>query len=139
MMIQLKRFFCKHGGLVWRLTALILGVIFTNEALATTGSVGAIGLSVVAGRVTTGVKNISTVLEDVAIITGVGFVMASFFKFHQHKLNPTQVPMSQGITLLAIGAGLAVFPHMLNTATSTVFGTSVAKVGSSAISQVIAS
>jgi len=59
------------------------------------------------------------------LIAGIGFIMASFFKFHQHKLNPTQVPMSQGITLLLIGAGLAVFPHLFGTATQAVFGTKI--------------
>jgi intracellular multiplication protein IcmD len=78
-------------------------------------------------------------LEDVALICGVGFILASFFKFHQHKLNPTQVPMSQGVTLLVIGAGLSVFPHLLNTASSGVFGASVAKLGSGGIGSIISS
>ena len=73
------------------------------------------------------------------MIAGIGFIMASFFKFHQHKLNPTQVPLSQGITLLLIGAGLAVFPTLLPTATHAVFGSSadIAKIGGGQIGGLI--
>ena len=48
--------------------------------------------------------------------------MASFFKFHQHKLNPQQISLSQGVSLLLIGGGLSVFPWMLPTAKQAVFG-----------------
>ena len=57
--------------------------------------------------------NIASLLEDVSLIAGIGFIMASFFKFHQHKLNPQQVPISQGITLLLVGGGLTIFPALL--------------------------
>lgn len=98
-----------------------------------------VSFSAIANHVDTSVNELAVVLTDVAIIAGIGFIMASFFKFHQHKLNPTQVPLSQGVTLLLIGAGLVLFPTMLPTATSALFGSqaSIAKTGGTQINKVI--
>lgn len=101
------------------LVAGISALFFVETGLAVTG----ISISTIATNVSSSVGSLAKILEDIALITGIGFIMASFFKFHQHKLNPTQVPISQGVTLLLIGAALAVFPAMLPTATKAVFGT----------------
>ncbi len=124
-----------NRGMIMRLLVMIGGVFAANIAMAA----GTVSLTTISTHVTTAVKHVSDVLEDTSVIAGVGFIMASFFKFHQHKLQPQQVPMSQGVTLLLIGAGLSVFPHLLSTATQGVFGASVAKLGSGGISGVIAS
>lgn len=119
------------------LITAVVSVVFTGAALA---AVSAIPLSQIAGNVDTTVKNLAIVLSDLSLIAGVGFVMASFFKFHQHKLNPTQVPISQGITLLLIGAGLTLFPSLLPTATKAVFGSAtISKTGGSQIKGLIVS
>lgn len=76
------------------------------------------------------VKSVMGILQDVAMVTGVGFVIASFFKFHQHKMQPTQVPLSQGVTLLLVGAGLTVFPSLLGTTAQSAFGVTGAGAGS---------
>ncbi len=117
--------------------ASIAGVLFTGAAFASI--TGGIALSSIAGNVDTSIKELSTVFVDIALIAGVGFVMASFFKFHQHKLNPTQVPISQGVTLLLIGAGLILFPTMLPTAKRAIFGSSaeIAKIGGGQIHSII--
>ena len=80
-------------------------------------------------------KSVSTtakILVDVALIAGIGFVFAAAFKLHQHKMNPTQVPMSQGISLLVIGGGLTMFPQLITIPGTAVLGNSqsVAKIGS---------
>lgn len=124
-----------NAGMVMRLLVMIAGVFVANVAMAA----GTVTLTTIATHVTTAVKHVSDLLEDISIITGVGFIMASFFKFHQHKLQPQQVPMSQGVSLLLIGAGLSVFPHLLSTATQGVFGASVAKLGSGGIGSVVSS
>ena len=103
------------------LITAVLGVLLAGAVFAATTPV-ALKLSSIATNVDTSVRELSTVLTDVSLIAGVGFVLASFFKFHQHKLNPTQVPISQGVTLLLIGAGLILFPTMLPTASQAVFG-----------------
>src|SRR3989338_136310 len=115
-----------QSGLLLRLVILIAGIVITNDAMAAT----VLTLSAISTNVGTSISSISRLMEDVALICGIGFILASFFKFHQHKLNPTQVPMSQGVTLLVIGAGLCVFPHLLNTTTKAAFGATVSKIGS---------
>src|SRR3990167_3806033 len=119
----------------------VVGVLFSAGAVFAAGgdTTSGIALSTIAGNVDTSVQQLATVLSDISLIAGVGFVMASFFKFHQHKLNPTQVPISQGVTLLLIGAGLVLFPTMLPTAKNALFGSSaqIAKVGGKQINSII--
>ena len=114
----------------------LVGVLFAGAAFA---SVSGASLTDIAANVNKSVASLAVVLSDIALLAGIGFVMASFFKFHQHKLNPTQVPLSQGITLVLIGAGLMLFPYMLPTATRAVFGTKakIAKTGGGQIGQLI--
>ena len=118
MLKQIKSFF--RLEIVLRLLIVVAGIFVANEAMASATSVT---ISAIGTNVNHAVKNVSNIIEDIAIVSGIGFVFASFFKFHAHKQNPQQVPLSQGITLLLIGAGLTIFPHMLNTATKGVFGT----------------
>ncbi len=116
----------------------VLCLVFAGSALAAAPT--AISLTSIAGNVDSTVGKLATVLTDVSLIAGIGFIMASFFKFHQHKLNPTQVPISQGITLLLIGAGLTLFPTMLPTATHAIFGSAtIAKTGGGQINSLIGS
>jgi intracellular multiplication protein IcmD len=117
-------------------TSLILGLGFSAVTFAATPT--AVSLSTIGTNVDTSVVQMARVFTDLSLIAGIGFVMASFFKFHQHKLNPQQVPISQGITLLLIGAGLMLFPVMLPTATHAVFGSqAISKVGGSEIGGLI--
>jgi intracellular multiplication protein IcmD len=134
--------FLKKGGNIdtARFLLLILTLCFSVDAFCAAGAASStVTLGAVATHVKTAVSNISTILMDVATVSGAGFVFASFFKFHQHKLNPTQVPLSNGVTLLLVGAGLCIFPHLIETSTQTVFGTSVDKAGSTAISSILVS
>ena len=102
-----------------KMVAVLGGVIFAGSAFAATG----LYLSSIQSNLGSSVSQLAIILQDISLVAGIGFVMASFFKFHQHKLNPTQVPISQGITLLLIGAGLLLFPLLLPTATKAAFGT----------------
>jgi hypothetical protein len=45
-------------------------------------------------------QKITTLLVDISLVAGVGFIVAGFFKFHQHKQNPQQVHISQEVLLL---------------------------------------
>jgi intracellular multiplication protein IcmD len=117
----------------------LCGVFFAGSAMADGPS--AVALTSITSNINTTVSEVSKILGDIALVAGVGFVLASFFKFHQHKLNPTQVPISQGVTLLLIGAGLLLFPTMMPTAKQSVFGSSasIGTVGGSQISSLIGS
>lgn len=130
-----KSYLSAIGGILWRILIVLAGIFCVTSAMAASAS--GVSLTTIQSQIGKSVGQVAVVLQDVALIAGVGFVFASFFKFHQHKLNPTQVPLSQGITLLVIGAGLAVFPTLLNTATKGVIGATVTKVGGTAIKGII--
>lgn len=112
----MKNFLAK----LWQHRYVVLALLLVCDA---TMAASTVTVASIATNVRSTVSSLATILQDVAIVAGIGFVLASFFKFHQHKLNPTQVPMSQGITLLIIGAGLTLFPVLLPTAGSAVVGT----------------
>jgi intracellular multiplication protein IcmD len=120
------------------LVVLMVGL----STLIFAGSGSTVTLATIATNVGKSVGSLAIILQDLAIIAGIGFILASFFKFHQHKLNPTQVPMSQGITLVLIGAGLTLFPVLLPTAGTALVGTgnaTIAQVSGSGISKLIGS
>lgn len=104
--------------LVMRIAFFVACFFISSDVMAVTApTIGAIKTQV-AGSI----KDLMSILQDVAMVTGVGFVIAAFFKFHQHKMQPTQIPLSQGVTLLLVGAGLTVFPSLLGTTTKSAFG-----------------
>lgn len=126
--------------LLTKVAATLGGVLLAGLAFAdpSTTPLNGLTLTQIQGNMGTTVKHLAVVIQDISLIAGVGFVMASFFKFHQHKLNPTQVPMSQGVSLLLIGAALLLFPLLLPTATKAAFGTTaIAKTGGGAITGLI--
>ena len=136
-MNMLKKFFAKMTlQKVFGLTLFgsLLALVSVNGFANTY-----IMLSSIQSNVATTVSQTAKILQDISLIAGIGFIMASFFKFHQHKLNPTQVPLSQGVTLLAVGAGLTLFPLLIPTAGTTLLGTKadVSKVSGSSIANAI--
>lgn len=119
------------------LTVAFVGVFLAGSAMASSLSEG-IALSSITANVNTTVSEMSKILTDIALIAGIGFILASLFKFHQHKLNPTQIPISQGVTLLLIGAALTLFVVMLPTAKRAVFGSApMATIGGSQMTDII--
>lgn len=103
-----------------RFLVIMLAILITNTAMAAAG--GTVTVGQIKTNINAALKDFLTIFQDLGLVAGVGFVIASFFKFHQHKMNPTQVPLSQGITLLLVGAGLSVFPHLIGTVSQTAFG-----------------
>lgn len=130
----LKRVFTLNT-LRFVLTGVLAFISFSALATATSGT---LSISDIQKQITTGVSEVSKIIMDVATISGAGFVFASFFKFHQHKQNPTQVPLSNGIVLLLIGAALCVFPHLIGTGSQAIFGKPISKAGSATIAGIVA-
>jgi intracellular multiplication protein IcmD len=129
----------KKALFMWMLVIVgVLGSFFIDSALAS-GGPSAVSLASITTNINTTVGELAKILSDIALVAGIGFILASFFKFHQHKLNPTQVPISQGVTLLLIGTGLLLFPTMLPTAKQSIFGSGadIGTVGGSQISALI--
>lgn len=122
------------AGLFPRMLAIFVGLFVAADVLAGTTS---LTLTAINTSLTSGVGNFVKLMQDISTVAGVGFIFSAFFKFHQHKMQPTQVPLSQGVTMLLIGAGLTVFPHLLNTTSKAVFGQSIAQVGGSDIKNVV--
>jgi len=124
-------------NVVIRLSCLLAGVVlfvFADAALA-------LKATSIAGNVTNTMAGAAKIMQSIALVAGIGFIMAAFFKFHQHKQNPTQVPLSNGLAMLVIGAGLVLFPTLIPTATSVITGSTgnTAKVSGSSISSLIGS
>ncbi len=107
------------------LAVVLVGVFYAGSALAAPPA--AIDLTKISGSVDKTVTQLSTILIDICLIAGIGFIMSSFFKFHQHKQNPQQVQMSQGISLLLIGCGLTLVPILIPTASVAVLGSTAGK------------
>lgn len=125
----------KLTNVIIKLSCLSIGialVVFADAAWA-------LKATAIGANVTKTMASVAKIMQSVALVAGIGFIMASFFKFHQHKQNPTQVPLSQGLAMLVIGAGLVLFPTLIPTAESVITGStgSTAKVSGSSISGLI--
>lgn len=113
-------------------------LVVTGIALADSSTY--VSLGTISSSVNNTVAELATILVDISLIAGIGFIIAAFFKFHQHKQNPNQVQMSQGVSLLLIGCGLTLIPLLIPTASVSVLGTaakSPAQIGGSTIHNLI--
>lgn len=100
--------------------------LICDLALATTG--GSTGGDAPAGSIGEAAKTITGSMTGIAklitatsYVAGVGFALMGMLKLKAHKDNPTQVPLSQPIVLLAIAAGLVFLPSLITTAGKTVW------------------
>ncbi|MDF1654757.1 MAG: type IV secretion protein IcmD [Coxiellaceae bacterium] len=106
---------------IWVVGLLLMGlfsITFASDA-------SYVSLTKIQDNVAITVTETAKILQALSLVAGISFILSSFFKFHQHKLNPTQVPMSQGLWLLIIGAALTMFPILIPTAGSTILGSDV--------------
>jgi intracellular multiplication protein IcmD len=67
-------------------------------------------------------QSVIKLMFAVAYLAGFAFVIASIFKFKQHKDNPTQIPMGTPIAMLAIGIALIFLPNIIAPAGASIFG-----------------
>ena len=94
------------------IVSLFVLILFPDAVLAAAPTGGG-GLGDVPGAIKKTSVDILTIIKYVSLVAGVGFILTSLFKFDQHKKNPTQIPMSQPLTLLVIGACLMVLPYIV--------------------------
>lgn len=80
------------------------------------------GISGIAGRVTDMASTLATMMIAISYIAGIGFVIASLFKFKQHKDNPTQIPLGAPLALLIIGIVLVFLPAIFAPVGQSIFG-----------------
>ena len=108
--------------------ALIALFLVSNVALAGGGGGGdGASLGTVAANITETMDDVSKLIVAGSYVAGVAFALMGMLKFKAHKDNPTQVPLSQPIVLLAIAAGLVFLPSLITTSGSTVFGSGAEK------------
>lgn len=63
------------------------------------------------------------VIVGIAYVSGVGFGIASAYKFKQYKDNPTQIPIGTPIALLIVSTLLVFMPALTRPAAVSLFGT----------------
>ncbi len=103
---------CAYFGILLCLF-LVSGFVFADEGKS---------LGDVAKNVSDTMTNVAKLIVAASYVAGVGFALMGMLKLKAHKDNPTQVPLSQPIVLLAIAAGLVFLPSLISTAGQTVWG-----------------
>ena len=98
------------------LVCLSLGLI-SLSANATTQTLGSL-----ATNITKSFESLTRLITATAYIGGVGFFIASIFKFKQHKDSPQQTTIGAPIALLFIAAALLFLPSIVETTGQTIFG-----------------
>ena len=97
---------------------LVFMAAYASSALAAeTQTIGSI-----AENITKSFEGIGKLILGIAMVAGLGFVMAAIFKFKQHKDNPTQIPLGTPIALLAVGVALIFLPNIIKPAGQSLFG-----------------
>ncbi len=118
---------------VWQLISFwALVALFSETAHALT-------LQTIANNVGSTMDITAKIISAVALISGLSFIVAAFFKFHQHKQNPSQVTIGQGLVLMLVGAALCIFPTLIPTFESVLTGTtnSTASIWGTGIANII--
>lgn len=100
---------------------VICSFMMSTAALAVLNCKGVSGISNVACRVFANLSGIGVLLLGASYIAGMAFGIAAIVKFKAHKENPNQVPLSQGIVLLFVGAALIGIPSVYTLTTKTLF------------------
>ena len=97
-------------------------VIFTALFLCSNYALATDTISSVSSSIKGSVSTTGQIVNDICIISGISFVITSFYKFHSHNKNPQQVPLASALILLVIGAVLLVFPFILQGTITAAFG-----------------
>lgn len=103
------------------LLALYLISNFAFAEAAATGDAPTGSIGEAAKTITGSMTGIAKLITATSYVAGVGFALMGMLKLKAHKDNPTQVPLSQPIVLLAIAAGLVFLPSLITTAGKTVW------------------
>ena len=114
----------RHKSLVQAglLLGLAAGCLFAGQAFA-----GAETVSDIATRVMLSFEDLGKLIIATAYVAGIGFGVASIFKFKQHKDNPTQIPLGTPMALLGIAIALLFLPLIFGTVGTTIFGETAGK------------
>lgn len=81
-------------------------------------------IGTVAANITGTFTNVTKLLTSAGYVGGVMCMIMAIFQFKQHKENPTQVPLSKPMMILAMGTALIFMPTITDVASATFFGSS---------------
>ncbi len=112
-------------------TGVLLCLAAVEFAFAASGSGASGGIGAVAENVSSNLSALAKLLTGASFVGGIGFVIASLFKFKQHKDTPQQVTIGTPIMLLVIGASLIFLPNVVKMGGATVFGDDASTAGTS--------
>lgn len=73
----------------------------------------------IASTITSSLSNLGKLITAGSYLAGLGFAIASSFKFKQHKDNPTQIPVGTPIALVFIAAALLFLPSLATNLSSS--------------------
>lgn len=65
---------------------------------------------------------VADILGIVAFVVGLAIGIGGILKFNAHSKNPQQVPLSQGMWGVGIGAALIALPILMGASINTIFG-----------------
>lgn len=110
-----------HRKAFWITLGLLLtSLLFcAGDAFAS----AATDLNAVAANITSNFSSLARLITAISYVAGLGFAVASIFKFKAHKDNPTQIPIGTPLALLFVGAALIFMPSVFKIAGQTIFGT----------------
>jgi hypothetical protein len=67
---------------------------FVNEAFVFAGTTDVATIQHVIDTLETDPSGVEAIIQDLAVLAGLGFIVAALFKFHQHKQNPQQLALA---------------------------------------------
>jgi intracellular multiplication protein IcmD len=107
---------------------VLSGLLLLSQGVSA-DTAAASGIGGIATNITAQASGLIQLIISIAYVAGIGFGVASIFKFKQHKDNPTQVPIGTPVTMLMISAALVFMPSLYKPLGETLFGTSADKAG----------
>lgn len=119
---------------IWIKRSLVMTLTFINFYVASAYARPSLGggggdtqmntdsIGGVADNIRSSFGSLAAVITAGSYIAGMGFVLASLFKFKAHKDNPQQESVGKPIGLLMIGAAMLFLPQVFTVSGATMFG-----------------
>ena len=74
---------------------------FVDEPIVVAGVTDTGTIQQIIDNVPSNGSDVQQLLSALSLVAGLGFIVAAFFKFHQHKQNPTQLVLGLGVSFTA--------------------------------------
>jgi intracellular multiplication protein IcmD len=97
--------------------SLIISLLFVTCSVFAADDLGSLATNVIKS-----LDPITKLLTAGAYVGGTTFFIVAVFMFKQHKENPTQVPLSKPMMILAMSSALIFLPSFIGSVSQTIFG-----------------